>query len=57
MLFRSYYEIGPGRILAGLMRRINRRADFVSLNSLQAVEELARQLRKDAGTGEARNDW
>lgn len=38
-----YYEIGPGRVLAGLMRRINRRADFVSLNSLQAVEELAKQ--------------
>lgn len=40
---QRYYEIGPGRVLAGLMRRINRRADFVSLNSLQAVEELAKQ--------------
>ena len=38
-----YYEIGPGRVLAGLMRRINRRADIVSINSLQAVEELAKQ--------------
>ncbi len=38
-----YYEIGPGRVLAGLMRRINRRADFVGLNSLQAVEELTKQ--------------
>jgi [acyl-carrier-protein] S-malonyltransferase len=37
-----YYEIGPGRVLAGLMRRINRRADIVSINSLQAVEELAK---------------
>jgi [acyl-carrier-protein] S-malonyltransferase len=36
-----YYEIGPGRVLAGLMRRINRRADIVSINSLQAIEELA----------------
>ena len=38
-----YYEIGPGRVLAGLMRRINRRADIVSINSLQAIEELAKQ--------------
>lgn len=40
---QRYYEIGPGRVLAGLMRRINRRADLVSLNSLQAIEELAKQ--------------
>ena len=40
---QRYYEIGPGRVLAGLMRRINRRADIVSINSLQAIEELAKQ--------------
>jgi [acyl-carrier-protein] S-malonyltransferase len=40
---KRYYEIGPGRVLAGLMRRINRRADIVSINSLQAIEELAKQ--------------
>lgn len=36
-----FIEIGPGRVLAGLMRRIQRRADFTSVNSLEAVRELA----------------
>ncbi|MDY6913570.1 MAG: ACP S-malonyltransferase [Planctomycetota bacterium] len=35
-----FYEIGPGRVLAGLMRRIHRRVNFVSINSRQAVEKL-----------------
>ena len=38
----KYYEIGPGRVLAGLMRRIHRRADFTCVNSRSAVEKLAR---------------
>ena len=37
----TFYEIGPGRVLAGLMRRIHRRADFTSVNSREAVEKLA----------------
>lgn len=36
-----FYEIGPSRVLVGLMRRIHRRADITSVNSRQAVEELA----------------
>lgn len=36
-----FYEIGPGRVLAGLMRRINRKAEVVGVNSRQAVEALA----------------
>ena len=36
-----FYEIGPGRVLAGLMRRIHRRANFISVNSREAVEALA----------------
>ena len=36
-----FFEIGPGRVLAGLMRRIHRRANFVSFNSQTAVEKLA----------------
>jgi len=35
-----FFEIGPGRVLAGLMRRIHRRANFTSLNSQTAVEKL-----------------
>ena len=38
---RRFYEIGPGRVLAGLMRRIDRKAEVVCLNSKEAVEELA----------------
>jgi len=39
-----FYEIGPGRTLAGMMRRIHRKAEVVSLNSAQALEKLASQL-------------
>jgi [acyl-carrier-protein] S-malonyltransferase len=38
-----FYEIGPGRVLAGLMRRINRKAEVVSVNSREAVEKLSGQ--------------
>ncbi len=34
----TFLEMGPGRVLAGLMRRIHRRARVTSLNSLTAVE-------------------
>ena len=37
----TFYEIGPGRVLAGLMRRIDRKATVHSLNSRQAIERLA----------------
>jgi [acyl-carrier-protein] S-malonyltransferase len=36
----QFQEIGPGRVLAGLMRRIDRKAEVVSLNSRQAVEKF-----------------
>jgi malonyl CoA-acyl carrier protein transacylase len=38
----TVHEVGPGRVLAGLMRRIQRRADFTSVNRLDAIEKLAR---------------
>ncbi len=41
----SFYEIGPGRVLAGLMRRIRRRAELTSLNSRPAVEKLLQYAR------------
>jgi [acyl-carrier-protein] S-malonyltransferase len=40
----KFYEIGPGRSLAGLMKRINRRAEVVNVNSLEALEKLAAEL-------------
>jgi len=41
----SFYEIGPGRVLVGLMRRIRRKADVSSLNSRQALEEALLQTQ------------
>jgi [acyl-carrier-protein] S-malonyltransferase len=37
----KFYEIGPGRVLAGLMRRIHRKAEVVNVNSAAAIEALA----------------
>ncbi len=36
----KFYEIGPGRVLTGLMKRINRKTKVVNLSSLQAIQEL-----------------
>jgi [acyl-carrier-protein] S-malonyltransferase len=36
----KFYEIGPGRVLTGLMRRINRKIKVVNISSLQAIKEL-----------------
>ena len=37
----QFYEIGPGRVLAGLMRRIDRKAQMVCVNSKESIEKLA----------------
>ncbi len=36
----TFYEIGPGRVLTGLMRRIDRKKKVNNLSSLQALKEL-----------------
>ncbi len=36
----TFYEIGPGRVLTGLMRRINRKANIINISSAQAMKEL-----------------
>jgi [acyl-carrier-protein] S-malonyltransferase len=36
----TFYEIGPGRVLTGLMRRINRKAKVVNVSNLQSIKEL-----------------
>jgi [acyl-carrier-protein] S-malonyltransferase len=36
----TFYEIGPGRVLTGLMRRINRKAKVINISSLQTINEL-----------------
>lgn len=37
------YEVGPGRVLAGLMRRIDRKTRVISVNSLASAEKLVQQ--------------
>jgi len=36
-----FYEIGPGRVLTGLMRRISRKTKVVNISSLQAIKQLS----------------
>jgi [acyl-carrier-protein] S-malonyltransferase len=36
----DFYEIGPGRVLSSLMRRIDRKINVVNVSSLQAIEGL-----------------
>ena len=35
-----FYEIGPARVLTGLMKRINRKTKVVNVSSLQTLQEL-----------------
>jgi len=35
-----FYEIGPGRVLTGLMRRINRKTKVVNVSSLEIIKGL-----------------
>ncbi len=36
----DFYEIGPGRVLTGLMRRIDRKINVVNISTLRAIEGL-----------------
>jgi [acyl-carrier-protein] S-malonyltransferase len=36
----KFYEIGPGRVLTGLMKRINRKIKVINISTLQAIEKL-----------------
>jgi [acyl-carrier-protein] S-malonyltransferase len=35
-----FYEIGPGKVLTGLMKRIHRRANIINVSSTAAINEL-----------------
>ncbi|MHC4540337.1 MAG: ACP S-malonyltransferase [Planctomycetota bacterium] len=37
----TFYEIGPGRVLTGLMRRINRKANIINVSNVQAIKDLS----------------
>ncbi len=41
---RKFYEIGPGKVLTGLMKRINRKADIVNISTIEAINELVKQM-------------
>lgn len=36
----SYYEVGPGRVLTGLMRRIDRKTRVTSVNTAESLTQL-----------------
>ena len=38
-----FYEIGPGKVLTGLMKRINRKAEVINVSNLQTLDEVARR--------------
>ena len=38
----QFYEIGPGRVLTGLMKRINRKAEVTNISSLETIKELSK---------------
>jgi [acyl-carrier-protein] S-malonyltransferase len=35
-----FYEIGPGRVLTGLMKRISRKTKVISISSIDAIQKL-----------------
>lgn len=41
---QQFYEIGPGRVLAGLMKRIARQAEVACINSAEGLEKLSASL-------------
>ena len=43
---RTFIEFGPGNVLAGLMRRIDKRATVVSANSTSGLDKALALLEK-----------
>ena len=41
---RTFVEVGPGNVLTGLVKRIDRSVKAVSVNSLEALERLPELL-------------
>ncbi len=37
----KFYEIGPGRVLTGLMRRISRKTKVVNASTLDAIKDIS----------------
>ncbi len=43
----KFYEIGPGRVLTALCRRINRKIKVVNVGSLDSINELLEQISRE----------
>ena len=41
---KTFVEVGPGNVLSGLVKRIDRSVKAVSVNNLQALERLKETL-------------
>jgi [acyl-carrier-protein] S-malonyltransferase len=41
---QNFYELGPGRVLRGLLRRIDRDVDCLSVGSASDIDEMAEEL-------------
>jgi [acyl-carrier-protein] S-malonyltransferase len=42
----TFVEVGPGNVLSGLVKRIDRTAKAISVNSLAALEKLPEALNE-----------
>ena len=45
---RTFVEVGPGNVLSGLVKRIDRSVKTVSVNSLAALDELHEVLAAES---------
>jgi [acyl-carrier-protein] S-malonyltransferase len=41
-----FIELGPGNVLAGLLRRISKGVEVISVGDTESVRKCAEQLRK-----------
>ena len=46
MLFRSFIEVGPGKVLSGLLRRIDRTKKALNVEDAGSLEKTIQELDK-----------
>ena len=39
---QDFYEIGPGRVLTALMKRISRKTKVINISNIQTLNELVK---------------